>query len=362
MKRWFTFGLLLFLSACATHRTITITPTPPDSILSVDGIPRGVGPLTEEFKFNGSDDVHRITASRPGFKEQTLVIGKNDPSTDYQIVLKPLTRRLSFTISPVPAFLDINGTPVSPDPITEISREMEFTKDAKDNWTSYTVTASRPGFQPCEITVTWTDPSPDYTLDLQPMRKDLNITSTPPGAEVSFDGQVIGTTPMSLKGQAFPYDVDANQYVTHKLTLTKPGFDEFDEEIAWDDGKTDYEVALPVKKKIVHVETDPAGAIVTIDGKVLPPGDNGVPTEELDFTPINDKGDLPTFIANVTKKTAETEWYPQQIPIAWDEGRTDYSVTLKEVKTRPVPMLSVDLERDSDGAWQVTPKVTQTLG
>jgi hypothetical protein len=357
-----TVGLLICLTACTTRRTITITPTPADAILSVDGIPRGVGPLTEQFKFRGSDDTHQVTANRPGYKEQTLVLTKDDPSTDYQIVLKPLTRRLSFTITPVPAFLDINGTPVGSDPITQISREMEFTKDEHDNWTSYTVTASRPGFQPAEITVTWTDPSPDYTLELQPMRKDLNITSNPPGATVSLDGQVIGVTPLNDKDQAFAYDVDANQYVVHKLALTKPGYDEADESVSWDDGRTDYNFDVPSKKKVVHIDTDPAGAVVVIDGKVLPPGDNGIPTAELDFTPTDNQGDLPTFTANISKKTAETEWYPVQIPIAWDDGRTDYSVTLKEVKTRPVPELSVLLQRDSDGVWQVSPQMTQTLG
>jgi TolB protein len=362
MRRWLGLSILILLSACTVHRTITITPTPPDAILSVDGIPRGVGPLTEEFKFSGSDDVHKVTANREGYKEETLTLTRDDPNTDYQIVLKPLTRRLSFTITPVPAFLDINGTPVSPDPVTQVSREMEFTKDEKNNWTSYTVTASRPGFQPCEITVTWTDPSPDYTLNLQPMQKDLNITTTPPGATVSFDGQELGVTPLTDKGRAFPYDVDANQYVEHKLSFTKPGYDEADLTVAWDNGQTDYHVDMPSKKKTVHVDTDPAGAVVMINGKVLPPGDNGVPTTELDFTPTDDKGDLPTFIAQVSKKTAETEWYPAQIPIAWEDGRTDYSITLKEVTTRPVPLLYVSMERDSDGAWQVLPRVQTTLG
>ncbi|MGA3066571.1 MAG: PEGA domain-containing protein [Tepidisphaeraceae bacterium] len=362
MTRWICVGFLICLAACTTRRTITISPTPPDAILSVDGIPRGVGTLTEQFKFKGSDDTHRITVSRPGYKEDTIILSKDDPSTNYEVVLKPLTRRLSFTITPVPAFLDIDGTPVSSDPVTEISREMEFTKDEHDNWTSYTITASRPGFQPCEINVTWTDPSPDYTLDLQPMRKDLNITSTPPGATVTFDGALLGTTPLTDKAQAFLYDVDANQYVVHKLALTKPGYDEADQSIAWDDGKTDYAIALPSKQKTVHIDTDPAGAIVIINGKVLPPGDNGVPTALLDYTPINDKGDLPVFTANVSKKTEETEWYPVDLSIPWDDGRTDYSVTLKEVKTRNVPMLSISLARDSDGEWQVSPQVTQTLG
>jgi hypothetical protein len=356
------FTILLFLCACSVRRTITITPNPPDAIISVDGLPAGSGSLTQRFRFRHADDVYQITVSRAGYKEQTLVLTRDNPSTYYEVDLKPQTRRLNFSVLPVSAFIDINGAPIGSDPVNQISRELEFTQDANGNWTTYTITASRPGFQPAKINVTWTDPNSDYVLQLQPMQKDLNITTNPPGAAISIDGEAIGNSPVVDKGRSFNFDVVANQYVPRKITAIKPGYDPTDVSISWDEGKTDYQIDLPVKTKTVHVSTDPAGAIVTIDGKVLPPGDGGVATTTLSFPPLNDNGDLPTFVAQVSKKTSETDWYPAKLSIGWDDGKTDYTATLKEVKTREVPMLSVSVDRDSDGIWQVSPKITSTLG
>jgi len=39
-----------------------------------------------------------------------------------------------------------------------------------------------------------------------------------------------------------------------------------------------------------------------------------------------ENGTLPVFSATVTKKTADTEWYPKELPIAWDAGQAEYSV------------------------------------
>ena len=51
---------------------------------------------------------------------------------------------------------------------------------------------------------------------------------------------------------------------------------------------------------------------------------------------------------------------PHKLTIAWDGGRQDYSVALKEILTRPVPLLSPIMQRSDDG-WEVVPEVTQTL-
>ncbi|MGD1277637.1 MAG: hypothetical protein ABR964_10490 [Tepidisphaeraceae bacterium] len=360
--RRFTVLLLVLLAACSTTRVVTISVRPPDAVLSVDGMPRGTGSLTEKFPFRHREDVYRITASRSGYKEQTIVLTRDNPSTNYEIELKPLTKRLSFSVLPVPAFVGIDGVPVSADPVSTVARELEFTKDAQEQWTKHTITASRPGFEPVEITVTWTDATSDYILQLQPMRKDVSITTTPPGATVAVDGEVIGVSPVVDKGRAFAYDTDANRFIARKIRLSKPGYDAVETSISWDDGKTDYHIDLPPKKKTVHIATDPAGAVVTIDSKVLPPGDGGIATAELTFAPLNERGDLPSYAATVTKKTAGTEWVPATLNIAWDDGKTDYSITLKEVKTRPVAALNVSLDRDSDGVWQALPRITQTLG
>ena len=143
--------------------------------------------------------------------------------------------------------------------------------------------------------------------------------------------------------------------------MDKAGYDPVDKDISWDDGKTDYEVDLAPHQKIVRILTDPPGATVTINGSPAPAGPDGVPTAQLTYVPIDDNGDLPVFTAVVTKKTAETDWYPATLLIPWQEGRSEYSVTLREITTRHVPLLNIDLERDSDGIWQIVPREVTTL-
>jgi Tol biopolymer transport system component len=62
----------------------------------------------------------------------------------------------------------------------------------------------------------------------------------------------------------------------------------------------------------------------------------------------------------VSKRTADSEWYPQDLVLAWDNGKADYNVKLKEIRTRPVMLLSPVMRRADDG-WEVTPEFTQTL-
>jgi hypothetical protein len=245
--------------------------------------------------------------------------------------------------------------------VPQFKQEMEFTKDARENWTKYTITAQRTGFQPAQIVITWTDANPNYTLNMQPMRKDLAIITTPPGAAVSIDGEAVGVSPLIDHDRAFNYDIDANEYVPRKVHVTKPGYDPVDSTISWDDGKADYQIDLKPKTKSVKINTDPAGAVVTIDGTPVPAGDDGVPTTTLAYVPTDEKGDLPTYVATISKKTDETEWYPTTMPIGWDDGKTSYSATLKEVKTRPVALLSVSMVRNSDGIWEVSPRESMTI-
>ena len=209
--------------------------------------------------------------------------------------------------------------------------------------------ASREGWEPAKITVTWTDTSPDYVLQLQPKRKDVTFTTNPPGAAVTIDGTAVGTGPALAKALAFPFDNSSNQFPQKRVIVSKAGYDSVQRDISWDNGKTDYEIDLIPHQKIVRILTNPAGAAVTIDGKPALPGPDGVPSIQLSYVPVNDAGDLPVFTATITKKTAETEWYPTTIPIAWDDGRSEYSASLREIMTRHVPLTSVEFQRDADG-------------
>src|SRR5205823_5813653 len=140
-----------------------------------------------------------------------------------------------------------------------------------------------------------------------------------------------------------------DEVIPQKLRVVKPGYDPIETTIGWEDGKTDYKVDLTAKTKTVRILTDPPGATVTLDGKPLEHDRTGAATATLQFPPINERGDLKTYTVNMSKKTADSEWEPQQLKIAWDSGRADYSVALKEILTRPVQLLSAELQRTDEG-------------
>ncbi len=360
--RWFGVLCLAFLTACATTREITITARPPDSVISIDsGIQRGMGQLTATVKFKNGDDTHTATVSRRGYPDKTVNLTRDGTPNGIEIDLEPYHRKLSFSVVPIPAVVTVDGAPIVAGPVSQASAVESFTLDDQDNWTTHTIVASREGWDPARISVTWTDPSSDYVLQLQPKRKNVTITTNPPGATVSIDGAEIGTSPAIGRNLTFPYDNSSGQYPTHRIHVDKAGYDPVDKDISWDDGKTDYEVDLSPHQKIVRILTDPPGATVTINGSPAPAGPDGVPTAQLTYVPIDDNGDLPVFTAVVTKKTAETDWYPATLLIPWQEGRSEYSVTLREITTRHVPLLNIDLERDSDGIWQIVPREVTTL-
>src|SRR5260221_446522 len=101
---------------------------------------------------------------------------------------------------------------------------------AANKGTTYRVTAERPGFQPSERTITWTDSDAPYVLTLEPMRKDLTITTTPPGAKLVLDDDEIGYSPLTFRGSdnrgvAFYIDPLTNRWNQYKLTAAKPGYD-----------------------------------------------------------------------------------------------------------------------------------------
>jgi len=358
MTRWLWISLLL-LGACA-KRDIVVTAQPADAIITIDGVEHGVGPVKQRIRFKNHHDVHFVSASRDGFQDKTIELTPDDRIKYVVLDLDPASKRLTFNVVPVPAIISINGEPIAPEPVSQVSKELPFAKDANDQWTRYTITATRAGFAPATVIATYSDPSPDYTLQLQPNAKDISITTDPPGVTVAIDDKVIGQTPGRVPGVAFVFDTQQNKYVPRKLTLSKPGYDPMDTTIGWDNGKSDYYFELPGRKKTVRIITDPPGASVLIDGKDVLPNPQGIPTVNLSFKPIDDSGHLPTYNATVSKQSIDGEWSSATIAIGWDSSKTDYSVTLKELKGHNVPELSVALERDSEGVWQVLPKVTQT--
>jgi TolB protein len=352
----------IVLSGCAEKRVVTINTRPSDARISIDDVEKGQGSVTQEVVFKNDRDSHKVTASKPGYKDRVVVLTKDEKQKNIQIDLRPMTRVVNVVVQPVPAVVKINGKAISSEPMSAVTKELEFTIDEAGKWTSYTLSAEHAGFAPANVVVNWLDqPQAVYTLTLEPMKKDLNITTTPPGAEVFLDDEALGTSPVHDGGRAFPFDVAANQFSPRVLKAVKPGYDPVVRDISWDGGKTDYQIDFTAKHKPVRIITDPPGATVTIEGAELKRDGSGNSIASLEFAPINDKGELKTYTASIKKKTAESEWEPASLTIGWDGGRSDYSVPLVEIKTLPLPLLTLEMKRNDDGAWEALPKWITTI-
>jgi dipeptidyl aminopeptidase/acylaminoacyl peptidase len=359
--RWIAIcGVALLAAGCVTNREITISAKPEDAAINIDGTDRGRGPITQKFEFHGSDDAHRVTASRLGYTPQMVDLTSKYDKNDLVLELQPRTRQITLRVTPVPAMVSVDDKPQGDQAVSDLTLTLPFTVDASNQWTQHVIGASRQGYQAAEQVVKWDDTTNQYELKLDFMRKDLAISTDPPGANVSIGGRSVGKSPLEVKAVTFPVD-RAGKFIAQTISISKPGYDPLESSISWDNGRRTYELALVPKTKQVRIATDPPNADVKIDGHTLEHDASGAAVARLTFPPTDDQGTLKTYNALVTKKTADTEWVPEELTIAWDNGKQDYSVAMAEVKTRPVTLLRPKIVRTDDG-WQIVPETLETLG
>lgn len=352
--------LFALLAGCATTRTLTIQ-THPDADISVDGLAAGHGTITHQFTWKNGKDIHQVTAARLGYKDASTDVSRDFPGDTVQLTLPEQSRLITLAVEPAPAQLSIDGKPISDGPVDRITRELPFTVDADGHWTTHTVTAQRPGFQTASATLHWSDSSPLYTLTLEPMTKDITIQTHPSGATIDIDGKSAGISPLHLKAVPFAVDLKTDRWIPKSVKIDKPGYPPADQTINWDNGKSDYTFDLTAQSKPIRIVTDPSNATVTLpDGRTLEHDPSGAAVGTLSFPPVDDKGTLRTYDLTITRKTKASEWYPAHLTIGWDGGKSEYSVLLKEILTRPVPLVIPDPQRGDNG-WQIIPKQITTL-
>lgn len=351
---------MILLTGCQTVRTVNISTKPADAVIKVNNVEVGKGAVRHQFVFTAANPNHRVTATRLGYKDAIYNVARDYDRETLVLELKKESKRISISTSPVPAVISINGKPVASDPQAGWTQELEFTVDAQNRWNTYALTAERTGFLPAQATVNFSDRDPVYVLALEPVRKDVVINTIPSGAEVAIDGEVIGKSPVRGSNVSFSYDVAKEQHIPRRIRLTKPGYDPYETEINWDDGKSDYTLNLMAKQKTARIVTDPPGGKVLLDGRELPRDNDGASLAKLEFPPIDDKGELRTYKMTASKKTEQAEWYPQELIVGWDNGKADYAVRLREIKTMPVNLQKWELTR-LDGGWEVEPKVISTI-
>jgi len=375
----FVAGFISLAFGCANPGLqVSISTQPSDAILLIDDMDTLRAPLDQRFQF-AEGQTHKVLASRFGYSDQERVL-KEDPATgrllvsyrdaqgreftetiqnDLKITLPPKQRKLTFVVTPVPGTVLLDGQPLAANPVSQVSKMVDFDVDAKNNWLPHSVTAKRTGFQDVTVPVQWTDPQPQYTLRLEPFRKDLHIITRPPGAEIFINGEPRGAEPVSIKSFPFPVDPDTNAYLPQKITAKKPGFDPIERIIGWDNGQTDYTIDLTVKTKAIRIVTDPPGATVTLDGAELGRDGAGASSATLNFAPVDDKGTPKVYAGFATHKEGDTEWESAPFHVGWDDGKKDYPVQLSEVKSRPLALLRARFSR-GDRGWTVGSETVQT--
>lgn len=364
LKRCLALLVLLATVGCVTERTVTITARPPDAFIRINGVDRGKAPVVHTFSFQNANESHLVVAMREGYKDATWRVTRDFTGDVYQLELKPLTRVVKIRVGPVPAIISINGKPVDSEMRTEFSQELEFTKDARNNWTTYEVTAERPGYQTAKQLVSYPDFRADYALEMRPLQKDVRITSVPDGATIYLDDQPLGTAPVASTTVTFEVDPTTDELRPRTLRAEKPGYNPVSIPIAWDAGRTDYEISLLPKQKSVLVKTDPPQVDLRIEGVDdfrAQTNQDGLVRIDLVFLPINERGDLRTFKLLASKRPVDDkEWYPSELTIAWDNGKTDYNINLREILTRPVPLLTIVPKREADD-WTFESQRIETI-
>jgi Tol biopolymer transport system component len=361
MLRW-----LLLLAVCSTlgcsggNRTITISTIPPDATLRVDGNPRGRGPITETFNFSGDTVSHTVTAQRVGYSDQDVTVLQDSPGDTRVIRLKPVSRRVTIRVRPVPAVVSLNGRRLAPDPVSEVTTDLEFPLDAAGRWTTHRITAEHPRFRPVDVTATFDDGRREYDLNLETLRKNLIVTTVPEGADVFINDETLGRSTVTHKDFAFPVDPATGEFKPQQLRIEKRGYQTEVTQIGWDDGKENYTFELEPQSKVVRIVTDPPDARVELNGAEVPLDDSGAHSARFEFAPINEEGDAPVLQGVVTKEAPGREWESKPITVGWDDGRTDYEVKLKEILTRPVPMTRLRTAFGAQG-WSITPESSTSV-
>src|SRR5687768_14643287 len=109
-------SLLGAAGGCTQSRTFTIYAKPADARLIIDGVQHGPGPITKRFEFTGHNDLHHVRAVAPGYEARGEDLWLDTPQKSIFIQLRPLPRRVVFTVGPVPGVVKVNGRPLTQGP------------------------------------------------------------------------------------------------------------------------------------------------------------------------------------------------------------------------------------------------------
>ena len=158
-------------------------------------------------------------------------------------------------VVPPSATIQLNGEPIGPvnaDGYVELKLE-------PDAMRTYIVDAVADGFHPARETLSIADGRNDFEIRLTHKPFELIVRSEPSGAEVWIAGELRGLTPLTMTLPAS---------ATGRMTVKHVGrrAEERPISVPPDANPLAYDIKLALGAPVVRVETEPAGAQITIDG------------------------------------------------------------------------------------------------
>jgi formylglycine-generating enzyme required for sulfatase activity len=195
---------------------------------------------------------HRVKAQADGYHELSTTIDVSGERTqEVDLVLDPLPGKLMVEsgLDGIEVLIDGEAAGTAPGLIEDIPRGPHLVEFRKHRYF--------PLLRELEIEGLGRTQSVD--VELAPAWGSLQVSSVPEHAEVSVDGQPVGTTPLTTEVLE----------TGTRLTVAKRGYKTWEREVSVKAGSTETypSIEMEVADGIVDVSTSPAGAHVSVDGE-----------------------------------------------------------------------------------------------
>lgn len=232
-------------------RVSTVPPVP--ATVTVDGEARttlaGDGPAAT-LELPAGPHALRIEAPRYQAFEQVLEVAGGGTVQELSVQLVPDFAPVTVGTVPAGAAILVDGETLGTTPATvEVAAgQRELRLELEGFKTLTRRLAIRAG-----------EPQSLENLALAPADGLVRVISDPPGAAVTVAGRYRGVTPL---------ETELAPGKTHRLSLTKPGYEAAEETVSLEDRRgATVRVSLAPRRGIVQVTAEPADAEVLVDGR-----------------------------------------------------------------------------------------------
>lgn len=232
-----------------TMRAVEITVVPEPEEISLDGLTLRMG---ENWLARPGE--YTVSAARSGFRDlyQPIRVLADEPPR-FEFELEPLPGRVSFSGTPDDAEIRIDDESVGNAPLEDL---------AVDGG-EYQLEIRHPDYftESRTLVVEGRGEAQDVEFDLRPATADIEITSTPPDAAITVNGEPVGTTPATLKLRAGE----------QRIALSKSRFRTWSESIVVEGGESRAlpDVELQPAPAGIAIRSKPEGARVELNGETI---------------------------------------------------------------------------------------------